>query len=117
MSKISSAPDFNTHRTNVAAADSAVTDLRRGINCKGFDKLHVQVMPRDGANPSVEVLFWHDGAGQFISEYTALTKAGKGADTPYSFTVDVQGRHAFVAVTTIAAGSVDIDIAGWRILD
>lgn len=117
MSKISSAPEFNTHRSAVTAADSAVEDPKRGVNCRGFDKMHVQVTPTGGANPSVEVLFWHDGAVKFISEYTPVTKTGKGADTPYSFTVDVQGRRAFVAVTAIAAGSVDISVAGWRILD
>lgn len=113
-SKITLAPQYEHHREAVDTADTTITDSRRGVNCGGYSRLHVQIVPTDGANPTVEVLFWSDAAGQFISAHTPLVFAGTGVDAPYEFSIDVEGRRIFVAVNTIGAGSVDIYVAGWH---
>ena len=113
-SKITLAPTYELHREAVDAADTTITDSRRGVNCGGYSRLHVQIVPDGTANPTVEVLFWSDGAGAFIPAHTPLVFAGVGADKAYEFSIDVEGRRIFVAVTTIAAGSVDIYVAGWH---
>lgn len=112
------APNFNTHRTNVTATDTiANVTARQGMNMEGYENAHVQVIPSGGANPTVQVYFWAPGAaagaGGWIREHTAATFAGVGADTPFGFTVAARGRKMFVAVTTLAGGSVRIDVSGY----
>lgn len=115
LSTISQAPEYRLHRENLTGADTLpITDGKRGVNCIGYEKLHVQVIPAGGGNPSVEVLFWSSAAGRFVSAHTPLTFAGKGANTPYEFTIDVSGRKAFVAITTLAAGSCKVAVSGYR---
>ncbi len=111
---VQDSPKFVRHRRAVAAVDSVFTDSRRAANCKGFEQLRIQVVPSGGADPTVEVMFWSDGAGRFISAHTALTYAGKGADTPYEIVVPVYGQKVFVAFTTLAAGAADVWVAGFR---
>lgn len=109
------APEYKAHRLAIDAVDSPnPTDSIYGIQCREFDRLHVQVHPSGGANPSVEVVFWSDALQTFISAHTSLTFAGKGADTPYEFSVDVEGRIAFVRVAAIVAGACDVYVAGWH---
>lgn len=109
-------PEYKQHRKAVATADGAsvLEESKHAFNAKGFERLCVQVLPAGGANPSVEVMFWSDAAGKFISAHTALTFAGKGANTAYEITVDVYGRKTLVSVTAIAAGTVDVHVAGFR---
>lgn len=103
------------HREAVAAADSLPeTNKARGMNMQGYDTAIVDVIPADGANPTVDVLFWSERAGQFVREHTNLQFAGVGVDTPFQFRVEARGRIMFVAVTTIAAGTVSIGVAGAR---
>lgn len=107
------APSYVKHREGVAALDAAApTEKKQGINAARYKKAHVQVVPSGGANPTVEVLFWSDVAGKFIKGHTALTRAGIGADTPFEFTFDVEGRIFFVMVTALAAGAVTVAVAG-----
>jgi hypothetical protein len=99
----------------VTAADGAtITDRKVGCNTSGFTHAHVQVVPSGGANPTAEILWWSEEAGQFVSEHVAISKAGVGADTPFEFTVDCQGRILFVKLTSISAGSVEVMIAGFH---
>lgn len=112
------APNFNTHRTGVTATDTiANVTARQGMNMEGYEHAHIQVIPSGGANPTVQVYYWAPGVGSsgaWIREHTAATFAGVGADTPFGFTVQPRGRKMFVAVTTLAGGSVRIDVAGFR---
>lgn len=114
MSALTSAPKYTLHRQNVIAPDGAITNDMQGFNASGYEKLHVQVVAEDGANPSVEVLVWSSQLGQFISCHTPLAFTGKGVDTSYEFTIDALGRQMFVAVTAIAAGTASVHIAGWH---
>jgi hypothetical protein len=114
MSTIDSAPTYTLHRELVEAPDGAVTLEMQGFNASGYEKVHVQVVAADGANPSVEVLVWSDTLGKFISVHTPMAFAGKGVDSSYEFTIDALGRRMFVAVTAIAAGTASVYIAGWH---
>lgn len=110
------APEYARHRRQVTAVDAAaVTDRKRGINMAHHSQAHIQIIPTGGANPDVEVLWWSEEASAFISENPALAKSGAGADTPYEFTVDCRGRIMFVAVTTLAGGSVEIMVSGFNV--
>jgi hypothetical protein len=73
----------------------------------------VQVVPSGGANPSVAVFWWSEEAEKFVQEHVALAKAGVGVNAPYEFTVESRGRIMFVAVTAIAAGTVDVYVSGF----
>lgn len=114
IATIQEAPSYSLHRRNVAAADSVdITDSSRGLPAHGYQSVHVQVIP-DGGDPSVEVLFWSEAAGKFISEHVPIVKAGKGVDVPYEFTVEARGRRVFVKVSTMAAGTVSVWLAAWN---
>lgn len=108
------APEAKTYRKGVASVDSLPqTDQRQGVNAGHYRSLHINVLPSGGADPTVAVLYWSPKAGVFIQENPAFTKAGVGADVPYAFTVEARGRILFVAVTVLAAGSVDIETSGY----
>lgn len=108
------APQYAMHRKGVAAVDSAaLAQEENGCNAGGYSDVHVQVVPSGGANPTVEVLWWSDPASVFVKEQVALTKAGIGADKPFEFTIQPKGRIFLVAVTVIAAGSVDVFVSGF----
>lgn len=107
------APQNKMYRAAVAAVDTVFDDQKMGLNCGERSTLHVNVIPSGGANPTVEVLFWSDAAGRFIKAHTALTRAGIGADTPFAFSVDPQGRIVFIAVTVLAGGAVAIETSSY----
>jgi hypothetical protein len=106
-------PGYSLHRKAITATDTLpVTNREIGINMKGYLRAHVQVVPSGGANPTVQVLWWSASASKFVQEHTPITRAGVGADTPYEFTVDCRGRMMLVAITTLAAGTVDVNVSG-----
>lgn len=110
------APGMILYRAGIAAVDTLPeANQKLGVNFGHYETAHVNVIPSGGADPDVEVLYWSDAAGAFIREHVALTKAGVGADTPFSFTFPVGGRIAFIAVTTLAGGAVDIEVAGYNL--
>lgn len=111
-----SAPKFTHHRLLEVNPDGAgaVTPASRGMNMAGFEVAHIQVIPSTGITPTAEVLFWSEAANKFVSEQTAISKAGPGAGIAFEFTVAVQGRVIFVKVTgTIGASKqVEVLVAG-----
>jgi hypothetical protein len=117
------APDYGHHRNNVSSVDpAALTDafysnVKAGINMRGYEYAHIQVVPTGGANPSVEVLVWSPGADRFIAIVTPVTQAGVGVDTPYEFTFSALGRHILVRVTSLAAGTCDVYVSGASSID
>jgi len=110
-------PEYTFYR-EVTAVDSLIeTNKVVGINMDGYHSAHIQIKPAGGANPTTNVLWWCEGAGKFIQEHSAISKAGVGADTPYEFTVECKGRIMYVALNPMAAGSAKIYIAGYNKLD
>lgn len=111
----STAPRFTKHRSIVGAIDTGnITNKKSGMNMSGFDNAIIRVIPDNGANPSIEVLFWSEEAGKFISDSTGLTVAAKGADVSYDFKCEVNDRIIFVYVTGTVTGddTVEVLIAG-----
>lgn len=102
------APEYGLYREVVAVDSLPVTTKKAGLHCGGLYRVMFQVVPSGGANPTVALMYWSEGAGKFIPEHSPITKAGIGADTPFEFAVDANGRTLFLAVTTLAAGKVDI---------
>lgn len=110
------APDYALHRSEVAAADTLPEAIRaHGINMASYSHAHIQVVPSGGANPSVGVQWWSEAAGEFVQEQAPIAKAGVGVDTPYEFTVECRGRIMLVPITAIAAGAVDVHVAGYNV--
>jgi hypothetical protein len=107
------APSYNLIR-EVSAADSLpVTSRGMGCNASQYASVHIQVVPSGNANPNVSVLWWSEAAGAFVQEQVPITKSGVGANTAYEFTIEAKGRIFFVAVTTLATGSVKIYASGY----
>lgn len=108
------APRYAKHRTVEDAADGlpvTLTTKGHGLNCQGRRFVNFQVVPTPAAaNPSVEVLFWSEAAGHFISANTPIAKAGIGAGLPYEFTVEAHGRILFCRVTAGIAASQVVEI-------
>lgn len=105
-------PNYIQHRSGVTATDTLpITNRRRGANIGGYKTALLHVVPSGGANPTVQVLYWSEAASAFVRGHTATAFAGVGADTPFVAPVDVHGQTIFVAVTTLAAGSVDIYVS------
>jgi len=110
------APQYTHYRTVTGAVDTLPeTTKAHGMNAAIFERANIQVVPSDGANPTVDVLWWSDEADAFIQEHTNIQKAGIGADTPYEFTIESLGRIFFVAVTSgVAAGqTAKIFVSGY----
>jgi hypothetical protein len=111
-------PNYTEHRKDVSAADTVFNDEKLGINMKDYEKAHIQVVPAGGADPSVTIRYWSPAKGAYIDEQTPITKAGVGVNVAYEFTVDCYGRKMFVEVSTIAAGTADVYVAGFgRLLE
>lgn len=105
------APDYVLYREVTNAADTLPeTEKGHGINLGHHRFAHVQVVPSAGATGNVAVLWWSERAGKFVQEHTALAKTGVGANTPYEFTVEAQGRIMFVAVTGGIAATQKVEI-------
>jgi hypothetical protein len=105
-------PNYVLHRDGITTVDSSFDNYDRGINTSYHNKANIQVIPSGGANPTVEVMWWSETADSFISEHTALEKAGIGVNTPFEFSVDCLRRTMFVAITALTAGTVDILVSG-----
>lgn len=82
------------------------------MNMRDYKTALVQVVPTDGANPTVEVYFWSEAAGKFIAPHTTISKAGVGVNTPFEFEVAAYGRIMWIRVGTMAAGAAKIYVAG-----
>lgn len=111
-SAISRSPEKTLHRSSVTAVDGEKTDKVGALNSFGHQRAHIQVVPsEDATDVSIEVLWWSDALGKFISEQPPLTKTGADG-VPYEFSVESGGRIMFVAVTSIATGSVSVYVGG-----
>lgn len=109
------APRYARHRSGVTAADAAtITDRGVGCNCEGYSHVHIQVIPSSGANPTVEILWWSEAAGQFIEDHTLVSKGAKGANTPFELTVECQNRIMVVRFDVLAAGTCEVMVAGFN---
>ena len=110
------APDYAHYRQIKDAVEAnPLTNKRHGINMAHYRCSHIQVVPSGGANPTVVVEWWSEAAGKFVTEHTAISKAGIGINVPYEFTVEPRGRIMSVRVPAgCAAGhTVDIYVAGY----
>ena len=86
-SSCSSAPRFTKHREIVGAVDAgAITNRKLGMNMSDFEDAIIRVVPSNGADPDIEVLFWSEEAGKFIADATGLTATGVGANVSYDYT-------------------------------
>ena len=116
-STLSEAPLFVPHRyvEDTNEATTYDTERKHGMNGESYETAHVQVIPIAGITVTVEVLFWSDAAGKFISEQTPLVFVAPGA-VPFSFSFEVKGRVFLVRVNAGLAASkwVRIDAAGFR---
>lgn len=110
------APEY-AHYREVSANDTLpVTQREASINMGSYSQAHVQVVPSGGDNPTVQVLFWSDGASAFIPDHTPIEYAGKGVNTAYEFTVQCLGREMLVAVTGGGGtGKTDVYVAGYHV--
>ncbi len=115
------APVYARHRVVEGAIDTDPTtiDERRAMNMASHSHAHVQIIPTNGANPDVKVLFWSEAAGRFIDPHPdqAISFTGQGADVPYEFTFEPRGRKIFIFVTGTVTGNdvVEIQVAGYNV--
>jgi hypothetical protein len=107
------APNYFSYRVVEEKDTLPIIDKNLGINSATYHKAHIQVVPDEDANPTVEVLFWSEALGAFVQEHTKIEKAGVGAGVPFEFTIDCLGRIFFVAVTTMTEGSTEILVSGF----
>ena len=93
-------PFYNQHRELSVANDTLPeTEQKHGCNTSGYRFVMIQVVPSGDANPDVEVLWWSESAGRFISQNPALSYSGVGPNEPYEFTIEALGRVLYVAIT------------------
>lgn len=114
------APDYARHRLVKGAIDTGtITEVRKGMNTESHAQVHVQILPSNGANPDVKILFFSPALGRFIDPHPdqAIAFTGQGADVPYEFTFEARGRIFFVFVTGTVTGDdeVDVQVAGFNV--
>lgn len=116
MISITKTPNYTLYKEGITAPESLVglANFDGGINTSSYKDVCVQVLPAGTANPSVSVYFWSALQGAYIQAQTPIDMAGVGSNTPYEFTVETNGRHIFVRVSAITAGSVKIAVAGFE---
>ncbi len=100
------APGYALHRYVAEAKDTLPeTTKEHGMNMAGHRFANIQIVPVDGANPDIKILFWSEEASKFIDKHVGMAFAGKGVDTPWEMEIEVLGRIIFVAVIDgVAAG-------------
>lgn len=106
-------PNYVLNRVVTQVDSFPVINKFAGVNMDSYRYANVQVIPSGGANPNVEILWWSGAAGRYIQENTPITENGVGVNTPFEFTVECFGRNMLVAVTTLAAGEVEIYVSGF----
>lgn len=107
---VTKSPAFVAYRSGIIAAESGPFSVEaHGINCANYKEVMFNVIPSGGANPNITMYVWSESADQFILLNPTVTFTGAGVNTPYSIVFDCRGRVVFPAVTTLAAGSVDIE--------
>ncbi|KKN79951.1 hypothetical protein LCGC14_0334590 [marine sediment metagenome] len=114
------APVYARHRVVEGAIDTGtITEERRAMNMASHSHAHVQVIPTNGANPDVKVLFWSEAANRFIDPHPdqEISFGGAGPDVPYEFTFEPRGRKIFIFVTGTVTGDdvVEIQVAGYNV--
>lgn len=92
----------STVRDVKVATPTDVTDPNKGWNCSLHEKARVDVVPGASA-VDVEIKFWNEAAGKFISPVTAITHTNKA--NPFSFELDVNGQIILVAVIKNGGGN------------
>ncbi len=107
-------PNYAFYKDVAAAESAAETVKQNGINMDGYRYANIQVVPTpaSGADPTAQVLWWSETLGEFIQEHTAISMAGAGANTPYEFTVECNGRIMLVVLTTMSSGTAKIYVSG-----
>jgi len=106
------APLYTWHKSVAAVETLPITDPLLGMNMTGYTHAHIQILPAGGANPTIQVLWWSEELAAFVREHTAISKTGVGANTAFEFTVECRDRIMLVAVTTLAAGTAKVLVAG-----
>lgn len=110
----SRAPEYRLHRFVESADVADDTEQMHGMLMQDARWANIQVIPVNGANPDFEVMFWSEEAGKFISSYTPLTFSGMGVNTPFEFTVEVNGRRIWVKVPSLSSGSCKIYVSSFN---
>lgn len=112
-----SAPLYAYHRELIANDTLPITVENHGINMAGYADAHIQVTPTGGDNPSIQVQFWNEEAGEFVDPHSAYAYAGKGANIPYEITVPANGRILHVAVVAgSGVGKTVITVSGFGMM-
>lgn len=107
---------YALHREAVTGVDTiSAVDKKRGMNMVGYQVAIIEVLPSGGADPTLGLYYWSEAAGLWLQAQTPEVIGPGGVDTPYHRLITtVRQRRIFVAVTAIAAGQVDVRIAGGR---
>ena len=110
---ITSAPDYSLYREGINVNDViSEKGKAHGCNAYMYAKSCIQVIPSGGANPTVTVYYWNERNGVFVSSGAPIS--GKGANIPYEFVEEVNGRIFFVGVSDLSTGKVDIMVSGFE---
>lgn len=112
------APNFTLHRTKSGSVDSIPAGIpvlpSAGMNMTGFLRAVIQIVPTAGTTAAADatVYFWSEKAGKFV--VSSLAKTAPAVNTPYQFSVEVNGGIIWVALggTIGAADGVAVMIAG-----
>jgi hypothetical protein len=117
MPGISSAPDFNTHRTGVNGVDGAApTTKANGVNAKGFRWAVVDVVLESGVltNLDFQVYLWSEATGSFVPVVnTDFQVTGIGEAT--QLVIPVYGGVFWVGVDALTgtAPVIGFNVAGY----
>lgn len=113
---IQRSPDFEQYKVVSEAPDGGgpYTEKKHGVATDNWLSTIIDVAVSASANPSVNVLFWSEAAGQFVADDGVSTVAAKGAGVSWQKIVNSAGRVMFVEVlgTVGANQTVTISVAG-----
>jgi len=108
---VKEAPEYQHIKTVVSADESTPpSELKKGVNFKGYDIGIIQIIPSAGSTPTVELLAWCPSQDTFIPVEPAATWTAPAAGEAFEFTFSPYGRSVWLRVTNVGGGSETVEV-------
>lgn len=104
------APGYTSYRAGITTNDDiAALGTEQGLQTEDYEYANFVVVPSGGANPSASIYYWNETEEAWVLDVDFTAVTGAGVNTPYAFSAKVLGRLVLVVLSSLSAGSVDIN--------
>ena len=86
------------------------SELKKGVNFKGYDIGVFQIVPSSGSTPTIELMAWCPSQSTFVVAEPAATWTAPSAGTPFEFTFSPYGRSVWPRVTNVGGAGEEVEV-------